>query len=283
MIATQVKGIPGGGRAAAAERHSEKNWTKFAVPPPPMKQLPAKENNLRKQQQQQKSTVLISNSMQESSSSLSELQGTPGSKCCRSVDVVGSNSSSSSSTSLEVCMYVCVGDPHESCSSAAIILHRSEVFLCPQTARNHDTMWLCVFGWVLCSTTHVEQLSDWEGLCNRCKSFIKLSSVQKQKEEEKFTLEAWWWWSRVFFFFYSSCGKALFHCQLLFLPTSITNPRGTTTKTTTPSPEKTHLENLPGSSKTQTFDTGVQSDQKAEVRLSSLIVSPTLMIEKIPR
>ncbi len=158
-------------------------------------------------------------------------------------------------------MYVCVGDPHESCSSAAIILHRSEVFLCPQTARNHDTMWLCmcvcvcvcvcvgVFGWVLCSTTHVEQLSDWEGLCNRCKSFIKLSSVQKQQEEEKFTLEAWWWWSRVFFF-YSSCGKALFHCQLLFLPTSITNPRGTTTKTTTPSPKKTHLENLPGSSKT---------------------------------
>lgn len=151
-------------------------------------------------------------------------------------------------------MYVCVGDPHESCSSAAIILHRSEVFLCPQTAHNHDTMWLCVcggvFGWVLCPTTHVEQLSDWEGLCNRCKSFTKLSSVQKQEEEEKFTLEAWWWWSRVFFFFYSSCGKALFHCQLLFLPTSITNPRGTTTKTTIPSPEKTHLENLSGNSKT---------------------------------
>ncbi len=194
MIATQVKGIPGGGRAAAAERHSEKNWTKFAVPPPPMKQLPAKENNLWKQQQQQKSTVLISNSMQESSSSssLSELQSTPGSKCCRSVDVVVSNSSSSSSSSssLKVCMYVCVGDPHESCSSAAIILHRSEVFLCPQTARNHDTMWLCVCvcGWVLCSTTHMEQLSDWEGLCNRCKSFTKLSSVQKQEEEEKFTL-----------------------------------------------------------------------------------------------
>jgi hypothetical protein len=95
MIATQVKGIPGGGRAAAAERHSKKNWTKFALPPPPMKQLPAKESNLRKQQQQ-KSTVLISNSMQSSSSS-SELQSTPGSKCCRSVDVVDSNCSSSSS------------------------------------------------------------------------------------------------------------------------------------------------------------------------------------------
>jgi hypothetical protein len=138
MIATQ------GGRAAAGERQSKKDWTKFALPPPHMKQLPAKENNLRKQQQ--KSTVLISNSMQESSSSsssssLSELQSTPGSKCCRSVDVVVSNSSSSS---LKVCMYVCVGDPHESCSSAAIILHRSEVFLCPQTARNHDTMWLFV-------------------------------------------------------------------------------------------------------------------------------------------
>jgi hypothetical protein len=57
---------------------------------------------------------LISNSMQESSSSSSssELQSTPGTKCCRSVDVVVSNSSSS----LKVCMYVCM------CTRSSLVL-----------------------------------------------------------------------------------------------------------------------------------------------------------------